>query len=80
METVDSQFSFEMNILFNNIFEMLFKMGVLVWSFLPMVMPVGIFMVDFYKNFFRYRKVSKFLEINSNRVSERLLESVNTLY
>lgn len=61
METVDSQFSFEMNILFNNIFEMLFKMGVLVWSFFPMIVPVFIFMIDFYKNFFRYRKVSKFL-------------------
>lgn len=58
---------------------MMFKMGVLVWSFLPMIVPVSIFMVDFSRNFFRYRRVSKFLEINSNRVNEKLLESVNIL-
>ena len=58
---------------------MVFKIGVLVWSFLPMVVPVVVFMIDFYQNFFRYRKVSKTLETNSNKVNEKLLESVNIL-
>lgn len=79
MESVDNQFPHEMNILFNNIFEMIFKLGVLVWSFFAMIVPVIIFMMDFYKKFFRYRRVSKYLEVNSNLTSERLLESVNAI-
>jgi ABC-type multidrug transport system fused ATPase/permease subunit len=69
METVDSQYAFEMNILFNNIFEMIFRIGVLLWSFYSMIIPVMVFMIDFYRKFFRYRRVTKALEMSSHEIS-----------
>ena len=73
METVDHLLPHEMNILSNNLFEMMFKLGMMVWYFPYLLVPVMMFLVDFSGEFFRYRRISLYLEANSNRVTEKLL-------